>query len=75
MADGIAIGLEDFLSSSAKNYFRRHGKLPPRDLAVSDVSVPAGPPAFETLLSTIKSIHNGAPQAQVGCHENSRSSS
>ena len=54
MADGIAIGVGDFLASSAKNYFQRHGKLPPNDLAVSNVSVPTGPAAFETLLLAIK---------------------
>ena len=54
MADGIAIGVGGFLASSAKAYFKRHGKLPPKDLPISDVSVPKGAEAFETLLLTIK---------------------
>src|SRR6201986_3185976 len=54
MADAHAIGVGSFLASSAKAYFKRHGKLPPKDLPVSDVSVPNGAEAFETLLLTIK---------------------
>ncbi len=54
MPEAFTIGLGEFLSNGLKAYFKKFGRLPPKDLAIKTVTTLTGAESFETLLKAVK---------------------